>query len=101
MKKLFYGAAALVLMTACGNNQQNLVIGDPVYVGEQTVVEVNEPATPNCPAYVVVNNPEVDMSAFPIDKDGYYVIFNGNMGRIMCLQDGSSRTERSSSWVPD
>ena len=56
-----------MLMTACGNNQQELVIGDPVYAGEQTMVEVAEPVTPNCPAYGVVNNPEVDLSAFPID----------------------------------
>ncbi|MBR0321778.1 MAG: hypothetical protein IIX08_05255, partial [Bacteroidales bacterium] len=66
MKKIIFCAAALVLMVACGNKKQELVIGDPVYVGEQTIVEVNEPSTPNCPAYVVVNNPEVDLSAFPI-----------------------------------
>ena len=65
-------------MTACGNNQQQLVIGDPEFTGEQSFIEVNEPATPNCPAYVVINNPEVELSAFPVDKDGYHVIFNGN-----------------------
>ena len=67
-----------MLMTACGNNNQALVIGEPVYSGEQTIVEVNEPVTPNCPAYMVINNPEVDLSAFPVDKDGYHVLFNGN-----------------------
>ena len=67
-----------MLMTACGNNNQALVIGEPVYSGEQTIVEVNEPVTPNCPAYLVINNPEVDLSAFPVDKDGYHVLFNGN-----------------------
>ena len=67
-----------MLMTACGNNQQALVIGEPVFVGEQTMVEVAEPATPGCPAYVVVNNPEVDLAAFPVDKDGYHVLFIGN-----------------------
>ena len=78
MKKIIFCAAALMLMAACGNKKQELVIGDPVYVGEQTIVEVNEPATPNCPAYVVVNNPEVDLSAFPIDEEGYHILFNGN-----------------------
>ena len=67
-----------MLMTACGNNQQELVIGDPVFVGEQTMTEVAEPATPNCPPYVVVNNPEVELASFPVDKDGYHVLFNGN-----------------------
>ena len=78
MNKFFFGAAALLAMTACANQQEKLVIGDPVYVGETTMVEVNEPATPNCPAYVVVNNPEVDLAAFPVDKDGFHVLFNGN-----------------------
>ena len=78
MKKLIYGATALMLMTACGNNNQALVIGDPVFVGEQTMTEVAEPATPNCPPYVVVNNPEVELASFPVDKDGYHVLFNGN-----------------------
>ena len=78
MKKFLFGAAALLAMTACANQQEKLVIGDPVYVGETTLTEVNEPATPNCPAYVVVNKPEVDLSAFPVDKDGFHVLFNGN-----------------------
>ena len=78
MKKLIYCASALVLMTACGNNQQNLVIGEPVYVGEKTVVEVNEPATPGWPADGVVNDPEGDLCAVTVDADGYHVIFNGN-----------------------
>ena len=78
MKRIIFCAAALALITACGNRQQELVIGDPVYTGEQSIIEVNEPSTPNCPPYVVVNNPEVDLSAFPVDEEGYHVLFNGN-----------------------
>ena len=78
MKKTAIFASAIMMMTACGNNQQQLVIGEPVFVGEQTIVEVNEPATANCPAYVVVNNPEVELDAFPVDQDGFHVLFNGN-----------------------
>ena len=78
MKKTAILASAVMIMTACGNNQQQLVIGEPVFTGEQTTVEVSEPATPNCPAYVVVNNPEVELGAFPVDKDGFHVLFNGN-----------------------
>lgn len=78
MKRIMFYAAAFMLLTGCGNRNQELIIGDPVYVGEQTVMEVCEPATPNCPPYVVVNNPEADLSAFPIDADGYHVLFNGN-----------------------
>ena len=36
------------------------------------------PTTPNCPAYTVVNNPQVNIEDFPMDSEGYYVIFNGN-----------------------
>ena len=78
MKRTVFFASALMLMTACGSNQQELVIGDPVYVGEKSVVEVSEPGTPNCPTYVVVNNPEVDLAAFPVDAEGFHVLFNGN-----------------------
>ena len=78
MKKTIYPIISAILMTACANNSQNLVIGDAVYEGVQTVLEVDAPATPNCPPYVVVNNPEVVLSAFPLDKDGYNVLFNGN-----------------------
>ncbi|MBE6242896.1 MAG: DUF1080 domain-containing protein [Bacteroidales bacterium] len=78
MKRIIFCAAALALITACGNRQQELVIGDPVYTGEQSIIEVNEPSTPNCPPYVVVSNPEVDLSAFPVDEEGYHVLFNGN-----------------------
>ena len=77
MKKTILTLAAVMTLASCGNNQ-NLVIGEPVYIGEQTVVEVNEPATPDCPPYLVINNPEVDLSAFPVDKDGFHVLFNGN-----------------------
>ena len=36
------------------------------------------PTTPNCPEYVVVNRPQVKLEDFPMDADGFYVIFNGN-----------------------
>ena len=76
MKKTLYYAAAAAAMVACAGNQ-NLVIGDVTYVGEQTETKVT-PVTPNCQEYTIVNNPQVNLSDFPMDKDGYYVIFNGN-----------------------
>ena len=86
MKKTIYPIISAILMTACANNSQNLVIGDAVYEGVQTLLEVDAPATPNCPPYVVVNNPEVDLSAFPLDKDGYNVLFNGNEKMQGCIK---------------
>ena len=47
------------------------------YEGELTEVAMT-PTTPNCPEYVVVNRPQVKLEDFPMDADGFYVIFNGN-----------------------
>lgn len=78
MKKTFIYAAAAVALVACGGPKaQELVIGEVTYTGEPTEVKV-VPTTPNCPEYVVVNNPQVDLSCYPQDEEGFYVIFNGN-----------------------
>lgn len=47
-------------MTSCGNKKT-----------------AQAPAESAVPAYEVVNAPQVDLSEFPVDKDGYYVIFDG------------------------
>ena len=78
MKRTFVFGAALAAMVACGGPKaQELVIGEVTYVGEPTEVAMT-PTTPNCPDYVVVNNPQVDLAAFPVDAEGFHVIFNGN-----------------------
>ena len=70
MKRTFVFGAALAAMVACGGPKaQELVIGEVTYVGEPTEVAMT-PTTPNCPDYVVVNN--------PVDAEGFHVIFNGN-----------------------
>ena len=78
MKKIMISAAAAVVLTACGGPKtQELVIGDVTYSGELTEVAMT-PVTPNCPAYTVVNKPQVNLADFPVDAEGYYVLFNGN-----------------------
>ncbi len=78
MKKSFVFGAALAALVACGGPKaQELVIGEVTYVGEATEVAMT-PTTPNCPDYVVVNNPQVDLAAFPVDAEGFHVLFNGN-----------------------
>ena len=78
MKKTFMFGAALAALVACGGPKtQDLVIGEVTYVGEATEVAMT-PTTPNCPAYTVVNKPQVDLAAFPVDAEGFHVIFNGN-----------------------
>lgn len=63
MKKTVFLIATLaimVCMTSCGNKKAS-----------------QAPAESAVPAYEVVNAPQVDLSEFPVDKDGYYVIFDG------------------------
>ena len=76
MKKLLFIASAMTFMASCAGDRA-LVIGDVSYVGETTEVKIS-PLTPGCPEYVVVNNPQVRIEDYPVDKEGYYVIFNGN-----------------------
>jgi len=75
MKKMTYIAAASAIVACAGN--QELVIGDVTYIGEKSETKV-VPVTPGSPDYTIVNKPQVNIADFPVDKDGYYVIFNGN-----------------------
>jgi hypothetical protein len=78
MKKVFICAAALAMLVSCGGNKaKELVIGEVTYTGEMTEVAFT-PTTPNCPAYVEVNAPEVNLADFPVDEEGFHVLFNGN-----------------------
>ena len=61
MKKLLIIAAcaAMVLTSvSCGNRSKKA-------------------AAPGKPEYTVVDNPEVDLSAFKVDDEGYIVLFDG------------------------
>ena len=57
-------AAMLASVVSCGN-------------GKKKTAEASEPTTPAVPAYTVVENPQIDLSTLPVDKDGYIVIFDG------------------------
>lgn len=66
MKKILFFASALAVVaaTACGskNATQEAEATDTVTAG---------------PQYTVLQNEQVDLSAFPVDEEGYYTIFNG------------------------
>lgn len=53
--------AALTMATSCGNNTKKAAA----------------PADGETPAYTLADFPEVDLSTYPVDEDGYYVIFDG------------------------
>jgi len=48
---------------------------------EITYVDVPENAvseTDTIPAYTIINSPQVDLEVFPVDKDGYIILFDGS-----------------------
>lgn len=67
MKKLFLAASvmALVSMASCGNKNTSATTTD---------AQTDSVAAP---AYTLIDKEQVDLASFPVDKDGYYVIFNG------------------------
>ena len=69
MKKLFFAFTlmAATSFAACGGGAQKSQ--------EAATATPEEEAT--TPKYTVVENPQVDLSQFETDKDGYIVIFNG------------------------
>jgi len=73
MKKLVYLTSTVLLMSAfcaCGggNKKQN----------DQANQEATAQTEANAvPEYVVLDNPQVDLSTFPKDKDGYIILFDG------------------------
>lgn len=69
-KKLVYGLSCCMFASvfmACGSGTKKTAATDNG--GESTENAV--------PEYVVLDNPQVDLSQFQTDKDGYVVIFNG------------------------
>ena len=68
MKRVFLYAASLAMifsLAACGNQNNKKASKD-------ATAETKAPATPE---YKLMDKPQVDLSEFPQDKDGYYVIF--------------------------
>lgn len=79
MKKIVYAAAsaAIILSAAgCGNgNKKAAAPAELKWTGTETVE--TKVANEGAPAYISVEKPQVDLSSVPQDKDGYYVIFDG------------------------
>ncbi len=69
MRKVFYTFACLaasVALISCGGNAKKTNESDNSEVMESSVTE-----------HIVLDNPQVDLSEFVTDEDGYIVIFNG------------------------
>ncbi len=79
MKKIVYAAAAVaIILTAvsCGNGKKKTAApAELQWTGTETVETKVEKE--GAPAYISVEKPQVDLASVPKDKDGYYVIFDG------------------------
>jgi hypothetical protein len=74
---------AVVLFAACGTKKV------------ETQVE-SAPEPSSVPEYEVINSPQIDLAAFPVDKDGYIVLFDG---KSMNGWRGYGREDLPSRWV--
>lgn len=92
MKRIFLYAASLALVVSvasCGN-QNNKKNTKDTEAAAETKAEA--------PAYKVLDKPQVDLSEFPVDKDGYYVLFDG---KTMKGWRGYGKDNVPARWVVD
>ena len=91
MKRVFLYAASLAMifsLAACGNQNNKKASKDATATAE----------TKAGPEYKLMDKPQVDLSEFPVDKDGYYVIFDG---KTMKGWRGYGKDNVPSRWVVD
>lgn len=68
-------AAAAAFVCSCGGNNKKAEAGPVTFLSEETTtVHV---ANPDAPEYDVITKPQVDLASLPVDKDGYYILFDG------------------------
>ena len=87
MKKISYFLSVLVaasLFIACGSKKANEETAACNEEGKKECCEAGEkkcsievPAANGVPAYVILNEPQVDLADFAVDADGYITIFDG------------------------
>lgn len=79
MKKIVYAAAAMAMIlsaVSCGNgNKKAAAPAEIKWTGTETVE--TKVANEGAPAYISVEKPQVDLASVPQDKDGFYVLFDG------------------------
>lgn len=91
MKRVFLYAASLAMifsLAACGTQNNKKASKDATAAAE----------TKAGPEYKLMDKPQVDLSEFPVDKDGYYVIFDG---KTMKGWRGYGKDNVPSRWVVD
>ena len=76
MKKTVYALSVIAMaavVASCGSNTK--APAEIVFERGETVE--TKVANEGAPEYIRVDKPQVDLASVPIDKDGYYVLFDG------------------------
>ena len=78
MKKAFFILTAALAIAACGNQPQKKAV-EATFIGEETTVDgFALKVDGDTIQYTEVVKPQVDLAAFPVDEEGYIVIFDGS-----------------------
>jgi len=84
MKKIFYFFSitfSVLLLFACGGRQTVKSVAETegeLYLPGQETVCIDVVETEITPAYTIIENPQVNLAAFPVDEDGYIILFDGS-----------------------
>ena len=76
MKKTVYALSVIAMaavVASCGSNTK----APAEIVFEQGEIVETKVANEGAPEYIRVDKPQVDLASVPVDKDGYYVLFDG------------------------
>ncbi|MGN1232635.1 MAG: DUF1080 domain-containing protein [Candidatus Cryptobacteroides sp.] len=77
MKKTIYTLSAIAMaavVASCGSKTK----APAEIVFEQGETVETKVANEGAPEYIRVDKPQVDLASVPVDKDGYYVLFDGS-----------------------
>ena len=78
MKKAFFILTAALAIAACGNQPQKKAV-EATFIGEETTVDgFALKVDGDTIKFTEVVKPQVDLAAFPVDEEGYIVIFDGS-----------------------
>ena len=76
MKKTIYTLSVIAMaavVASCGSKTK----APAEIVFEQGETVETKVANEGAPEYIRVDKPQVDLASVPVDKDGYYVLFDG------------------------
>jgi len=84
MKNVILGVTAwclIFVLASCGGGKRSGVdlskAAEPWEDLTIETVEIVVPATDVCPEYTILDKTQFDLSKFAMDKDGYYILFDG------------------------